>query len=158
MHISGEENDDEARNKIESIDENRGGRKLEYGRIATECAVRLQNGGYLLDAGDMDYMNEVAIMMLSDHADENLTEDQMIELVMSEGRTFLKHSNEIDLMTQNIRYRGYHLNLKKRFFRRTGWYIEGFSEGYRTLADARAEIDEWGLESSDDTMDTSRAL
>lgn len=131
---------------------------MEYGRIVSECAVRLQNGGYLIGAGDMDYMDEVTMMMLTEHADENLTEDQMIELVMAEGRTFLKHSNEIDLTTKSIRYRGYHLKLKKRLFRRTGWYIKGFSEGYRTLADARKEIDEWGIESLDDVLDASRVL
>lgn len=131
---------------------------MEYGRIASECAIRLQNSGYLLRAGDRDYIDEVSMMMLSDHMDMTLTEEEMIELVMAVGRTSLRHSNEIDLMTQNIRYRGYQLRLRKRLFRRTGWYIKGFSEGYRTLADAREEIDEWGKGTSDDFLDNNKAL
>lgn len=145
-------------NNIKRINGNIGGRKLEYGKIASECAIRLQNSGYLLRAGDRDYIDEVAMMMLSDHAQMNLTEEEMIELVMAVGRASLRHSNEIDLITQSIRYHGYHLRLRKKLFRRTGWYIKGFSEGYRTLVDARAEIDEWGTENAEDFLDTFEAL
>ncbi|HSP46748.1 MAG TPA: hypothetical protein VLN47_01550 [Clostridiaceae bacterium] len=131
---------------------------MEYGIIANECAVRLENIGYHLHAQDRDYIDEVTLMILSDHVDNNLTEEELIELVMAEGRTFLKKNHELDLIIQSLRYRGYHLKLGKRVFRKTRWIIKGFPEGYRTLADAKAEIDKWGIETSDDFLDTEKVL
>lgn len=131
---------------------------MEYGIIASECAKRLENCGYHLHAQDRDYIDEVTLMTLSDHVDHNLTEEELIELVMAEGRTFLKKNHELDLIIQSLRYRGYHLKLGRRAFRKTRWYIKGFSEGYGTIADAKAEIDNWGIETSLTFSDTEKAL
>ncbi|HSP46747.1 MAG TPA: hypothetical protein VLN47_01545 [Clostridiaceae bacterium] len=69
---------------------------MEYGIISNECAIRLKNSGYLLYAQSRDYLDEVTLMIISDYVGKSLSVEGLIELVIAEGRTFLKKSDEIN--------------------------------------------------------------